>query len=165
MQKLHTRLFIASAVIPIKLLTPEVVAARPAKIIPHMPETNKSFRRQSAGIAALVILCLALVGCSLKPSLPPTEKLRATLDKVIKKNSPDATYSITSVDVHSSQKLIIVKLSFEDFTIKSTDGTERDFSRGKATASFDLKDDKWILSSFQTSEPDVALLFPELPVE
>lgn len=163
MLNLFARPFTTAAFITITLLMPVAVAAR--SMIRTL-KIKKSITRYSASITALAILCVALAGCSLmKPSLPPPEKLRATLDKVIKKDSPDATYSITSSDVHSSQKLIIVKISFENFAFRGEDGKERDFSSGKATASFDYKDGKWIFSSLQTSEPETVLLFPDLPVE
>lgn len=166
MRNLYTRPFTTSALITITLLKPVAVAARFTIRTPKIPKINKSICRHSASFTALGMLCVALVGCSLmKPSLPPTEKLRATLDKVIKKDSPDATYSITSSDVHSSQKLISVKINFEHFTFTDEAGKERDFSSGKATASFDYRDGKWILSSLQTSEPETVLLLPDLPVE
>ncbi|HKP70208.1 MAG TPA: hypothetical protein VJV05_13055 [Pyrinomonadaceae bacterium] len=112
------------------------------------------------------ILCSFLFGCSLsKPQPPEPGKIRAALDKVIKRDNPEAAYSITSSDLHSTGTLISVKISFEKFKFKAGDGKDRDFPTGKATATFDLKKGKWILDSLQTSEPENVLLFPELPVE
>lgn len=166
MLNLHARPFNKASLITIKLMAPLAAAAQFAIKTAKNPNINISITRHSAGFAALAILIIALMGCSLmKPSLPPQGALRATLDKVIKKDSPEATYSITSTDVHSSQKLIIVKLSFENVKVKDKDGKERGLSSGKASASFDYKDGKWILSSFQTSEPEIVLLFPDLLVE
>lgn len=114
----------------------------------------------------VAVLCMALAGCSqTQPSPPAPEKVRAALDKVIKKDNPDASYSITSTDVHASGTLVSVKVSFENFKFKGEDGKDRDFPSGKATASIDHKDGKWVLDTFQTSEPEIVLLLPRLPVE
>lgn len=122
--------------------------------------------KNHAPFAALAFLCLLLVGCSMSKLPPPSpEEVRATLDKVIKKDNPDASYSITSTDVHSTGTLVTVKISFEKFKFRAGDGKERDFSAGKATATFDLKNARWILKTLQTSEPENVLLLPELPVD
>jgi len=122
--------------------------------------------KNHAAFLSIIILCAVLIGCSsTKPSPPSPEKIRATLDKVIKKDNPDASYSITSADVHSTGTLVSVKISFEKFKFKAGDGKERDFYAGKATATFDLKDGKWMLTTLQTSEPENVLLLPDIPVE
>ena len=122
--------------------------------------------KNHAALLSIAVLCGILISCSwTKPSPPSPEKIRATLDKVIKKDNPDASFSITSADVHSTGTLVSVKISFERFKFKAGDGKDRDFYAGKGTATFDLKDGKWILTTLQTSEPENVLLLPELPVD
>jgi hypothetical protein len=112
-------------------------------------------------------LFIAVLGCSLvKPSPPSPEKIRAALDKVIKKENPKASYSITSTDVHDSGKLITIQLAFENFEYVSITGKGEIRPSGKASATINYTDKgKWILETIQVKEPEVDFIRCDLEIE
>lgn len=116
----------------------------------------------------LIIACIVLIGCGLmKPSLPPPEKISAALDKIVKKENPNAYQSITATkpNENGTGNYFAVEFKFTNFDFTDAAEKKRSLASGRANANINYENGIWTITTIWITEPEKTVLTVNIPIE